>query len=181
LNKDIKKKPVKKEHKLAKSTVPGKKRGKKKSRNPKTADRILEEKIKNPHLTQQEIADKLESTRGYVSQALTSDRAKMIFEESEKRLTQKLVTIREKAMDVLQDAVNGHGFVIDPATSEIKMFIYPPQVRLAAVKFALEQFMIKTGEPIPTEIIFETFISEMGIEQKQTKVYGKSGDSHDEI
>ena len=135
-------------------------------------EKVIEERIKDPDITQSEMARKLDVSRGSIRSALNHNGVKLILQEAEERLNRQLVEIRDEAVVQLKDFVKGFQIVINPEGGPEKKTI-PANVQASMIKFALEGVMNKSSEPDPTEIEFETVINDAGIiSQTVKKNYG---------
>ena len=133
-------------------------------------EKILKMKLENPDMSQREIGEKMGMKRTAVNKHLCHPDAKEMLEEAESRMRDKILSIREKALEVMEDIVV-RGFVIginqvgDPTKISV-----PANVRASMVKLALEGFLNAKAEIQPESIEFETVISEYGtVEQKVKK------------
>lgn len=173
-----KKKEVKKKAVTKKPAV--KKKNKLARRPSDIRNKVLEMKMEFPEMTQKAIGIKLGLTRGAVEKHLNAKSSKSLFDKAEENMRNKLVGIREKAMQGLEDMVNG--FVMakvhnaDNKLVDLRQIV-PPQVRASMIKFALEAFINKNDELQPESIEFETIISPTTgvIEQTVKKSYKKVG------
>lgn len=172
---------VKKQKKKSKSS--GTKKTKKQAKSTKTQpdpprrktnkrEKILKIKMENPDMGQKEIGEMLGMERSAVNKHLCHPDSRAILEEAEKRMRDRLVHIREKALEVLEDiVVRGITFTVTGSDTFVKTPV-PPQVRAGMIKLALEGFLTKQTEIQPESIEFETVITEYGtVEQKVKKNY----------
>lgn len=150
---------------VKKSTTKSKKTKKKgatgRGKQGAAANKVMEKFASNPSLGITQLADDLEMRHQKVSQLLHTPAGMMMKEELDKLTLESLSRIRIKALTYFED------FLDNP--------LIRPDVKLNALKFALQTLMAREDEANPDELVFDTIISETGmVEQVTRKVYHKT-------